>query len=65
MKINVSCADLSQQIDIIDQCANAISDEYTKEMLIGAARLLSQICFAVEEEEPIEIHVEACDKFLS
>lgn len=53
MTINVNCAYLSQQIDLVDQCADVISDTQTKEMLYGVARLLSDICFAVEEDEVV------------
>ena len=53
MNIKIDCAHLSQQIDLVDQCANVISDTHTKELMYGAARLLSDICFAVEEDESV------------
>ena len=60
MTIKINCACLSQQIDLVDQCADAISDAQTKEMLYGAARLLSDICFAVEEDESVVFEREDC-----
>lgn len=53
MTIKINCANLSKQIDLVDQCANVISDAHTKELLYGAARLPSDICFAVEEDESV------------
>lgn len=50
MEIKIDCKLLSEQIEFLDLCSSIMTDEYKKGLFEGVAELLSQICFAVEED---------------
>ena len=50
MEIKIDCKLLGKQIDFLDLCSGIMTDEYKKELFEGVANLLSEICFAVEED---------------
>lgn len=50
MEIKIDCELLGKQIDFLDLCSDIMTDEYKKELFEGVANLLSEICFAVEED---------------
>ena len=50
MEIKIDCKLLGKQIDFLDLCSDIMTDEYKKELFEGVANLLSEICFAVEED---------------
>ena len=54
MKIKIDCRLLSEQIQLLDMYAGVMSNKYNKELVEGILSLLSQISFAVEEEEEIK-----------
>ena len=51
MTIKINCVHLSQQIELIDQCAERFDGNFTGWLFGGISNLLSEICFAVEEDE--------------
>ena len=50
MEIKIDCKLLSEQIEFLDLCSSIMTDEHKKGLVEGVAELLSQICFAVEED---------------
>lgn len=54
MKIKIDCKLLSEQIQLLDMYAGVMSNKYNKELVEGILNLLSEISFAIEEEEKIE-----------
>lgn len=54
MKIKIDCKLLSEQIQLLDMYAGVMSNKRNKELVEGILSLLSQISFAVEEEEEIK-----------
>ena len=53
MVIKVNCKLLSEQIQLLDMYASVMSNKYNKGLVEGIANLLSEISFAVEENEEI------------
>lgn len=54
MKIKIDCQLLSEQIQLLDAYVGAMTNPHNKELVEGILNLLSEISFAVEEEEEIE-----------
>ena len=61
MKIKINCKLLSEQINLCDACAEYFQTEYLKGLFDGIANLLSEINFALEEDEEIEFEKEEED----
>ena len=56
MKIKVDCKLLDEQIRFLDMYSSVITGEHNKELINGVTNLLSQINYAVEEDQ--ELHFE-------
>lgn len=54
MKIKVDSKLLSEQIALCDACADNFTMPHLKDLFEGISNLLSEISFAVEENEEIE-----------
>ena len=54
MTIKIDCKLLSEQIQLLDMYAGVMSNKHNKELVEGILNLLSEISFAIEEEEKIE-----------
>ncbi len=54
MVIKIDCKLLSEQIQLLDMYAGVMSNKHNKELVEGIANLLSEISFAVEEEQKIK-----------
>lgn len=54
MKIKIDCKLLSEQIQLLDMYAGVMSNKHNKELVEGILNLLSEISFAVEEEEEVK-----------
>lgn len=53
MIVKINCQLLSEQIQFLDMCSDAMTNEHNKGLVDGIANLLSEISFAVEEEDEI------------
>ena len=53
MEIKIDCKLLNEQIEFLDLCSGIMTDEHKKGLFEGVAELLSQICFAVEDNRYI------------
>ena len=55
MKIKIDCEILREQIDLCDACVDKFGvNSEVGEMFDGISNLLSEICYAVEENKNIE-----------
>ena len=54
MKIKIDCELLNEQIKMCDTHAINASSEYESDLFDGIATLLSDICYALENDESIE-----------
>ena len=54
MTIKIDCKLLSEQIQLLDMYAGVMSNKRNKELVEGILNLLSEISFAVEEEEEVK-----------
>lgn len=54
MKIKINCRLLSEQIQPLDMYAGVMSNKHNMELVEGILNLLSEISFAIEEEEEIK-----------
>lgn len=53
MTIKINCKLLSEQINLCDTCAEKFINSSLGDQFDGIANLLSEICFAVEEDEEV------------
>lgn len=53
MEIKIDCKLLNEQIEFLNLYSSFITDEYKKGLIEGIAELLSQICYAVEDDRYI------------
>ena len=59
MIVKINCKLLSEQIQFLDMCSDVMTNEHNRGLIDGISNLLSEISFAVEEEE--EITFVRCD----
>jgi hypothetical protein len=53
MKIKIDCRILSEQIQLLEMYAGVISSKHNKELVEGILNILSEVMWAVEEDEDL------------
>lgn len=54
MTIKIDCKNLSEQIQLLDMYLSVMTNKHNKGLVAGIVNLLSEISFAVEEEEKVQ-----------
>ena len=53
MKLKIDCKILSEQIQLLEMYASVMSNKHNKELVEGILNILSEVMWAVEEDEDL------------
>lgn len=53
MKLKIDCKILSEQIQLLEMYASVMSSKHNKELVEGILNILSEVMWAVEEDEDL------------